>query len=115
MGKGEEKNDESKKSEEDAEKKKKREEAKKEELEFEKTLSNPARVVAEQLPQIGLAEGERYSPVRTGGYKSGIVIMGDGDPGKEEKIIKLELPDSDGSKEKEEEEAPLPKPFVFIE
>lgn len=71
-------------------------------------LSNPARVVVEQLKDVSFEDG-RYTPVVAGRVRSGIVIMIDSTPDEPEEFIEIAA----AAEEVRVGEAEAPAPFEF--
>jgi len=99
------------KKKEKEDKKKKDDDKKKEEPAFD-TLSNPARVMKQQLKVMKMPENARYTPVKeltTGG----IIMMRDGDPEtSEDLVVPVSAMGPNGDEEKEPQP---PEPFEFTE
>lgn len=74
-------------------------------------LSNPARVLRQQLPVIKLPEDSRYQPIKDIKI-GGIILMNDTTPGETQELI--EPVTAHSSKVEEEKEPDPPEPFDYL-
>merc|ERR1712116_123445 len=110
MGKKEEEKKEEKKEEKEKEREKEKEKPK-EEPHFE-ILSNPARVVRQQLKVVQLTENSKYTPLKDVGIV-GIIVMRYGHTDQPEELV--EPVSAMGPKVEEETEPEPPEPFEYTE
>ncbi|XP_076096035.1 26S proteasome non-ATPase regulatory subunit 1-like isoform X2 [Mytilus galloprovincialis] len=121
----EKKDDEKEKEKADDKKEKKEEERKEEKMEETPTekkekepeptfqiLTNPARVMKQQLKVVNMPEGSRYKPIKEVS-SGGIILLKNCNPDEKEEII--EPVATGGPKAEEEEEPEPPEPFEWTE